>query len=211
MILTLNNLDAGLRWWRKNWAKWPDLLNSEYHEIYNAKAFGLTDVWWDKTLDRLSKWRALRPISKSEMHKRGKDALPKISKAYQRLVAKTKREPSILVLRWEDLEPLFVLASGLKSNSVVFASKLCHFIFPMCFFPVDTKATGLCCDYESHWRGMKAQWAQWKDKKKAMTRIRQTIQASKMRGIHHLYPRETKIMELCQIGRRALQTVTERR
>jgi hypothetical protein len=58
MIITLDNLRAGLPWFREKWGK--ELLNADYYEIYEVRSAGVTDPWWTATVDRLIKWKAHR-------------------------------------------------------------------------------------------------------------------------------------------------------
>jgi hypothetical protein len=59
MIITLDNLKAGIVWFAREWG--GDLINGEYYQIYDAQAAGITADWWAATVDRLHAWRALRP------------------------------------------------------------------------------------------------------------------------------------------------------
>ena len=53
MIISLNNLRAGIKWWRdKRWGQ--DFLNVEYYAIYDARSAGATNEWWDATVNRLA-------------------------------------------------------------------------------------------------------------------------------------------------------------
>jgi hypothetical protein len=195
-IVSLDNLRAGLRWWDENeWGK--DILNADYGAIYDVRFAGVTTQWWDATVDRLSIWRALRPnYTKAEIIARGTGCLSAIFAQYAALSGKSTTEPSIVDLCWEDVAPLFALASDIKPvKSPVFPSKMCHFLFPKLFIPMDNLATGVL-DYEFWWRGMKDEWSRFKDKDDAVEILTNEIGAQ----LHSLYPLETKIMEISQIG-----------
>jgi hypothetical protein len=195
MIIRLDNLNAGIEWWRKN--QWePDFLNADYDKIYAARNEGVTENWWSATVERLTRWHAFRgpkpPNTKASILQRGKDHLNEIAAQYARLVS--AGEPSIADLCWEDVAPLFTIASRIK-NSPVFAGKTCHFLFPKLFIVMDNEGTGVF-EYEFCWRGMKDEWNRFKEKTEAESLLRKAIKSSP----HRLYPFEIKIMELSQIG-----------
>jgi len=100
-------------------------------------------------------------------------------------------------LPWEVIEALFTIVSNIKPHSPVFASKMCHFLFPKLFIVMDNLATSVI-DYEFYWRGMKDEWSRFKEKDLARNIFANAIQSDK--SIHPLYPFETRIMELCHIG-----------
>src|ERR1035437_89280 len=197
-IVSLDNLRAGLRWWdEKKWGK--DILNADYCAIYDVRFAGVTKEWWTATVDRLCKWKALRPNStKAVITARGAGCLSALAGQYGELMAKSTTEPSIVDLGWEDAAPLFALASEIKPvKSPVFPSKMCHFLFPKLFIPMDNLATGVL-DYEFWWRGMKDEWCRFKDKDEAVEILTKAIGEC----LHPSYPLETKIMEISQIDQR---------
>jgi len=200
MIISLDNVKAGLQWWRKT--EWgTDILNAEYYGIYEARSLGPTDKWWSATVDRLSQWRAYRgpkpPNTKAEILARGKCALPDFASQYATLLASPGAEPCIADLCWEDVAPLFGIASGIKPASPVFAGKMCHFVFPKLFIVMDNWASSVF-EYEFYWRGMKDEWNRFKAKADARNLLAEAIKSDK--PLHPLYPFETKIMELSHIG-----------
>jgi hypothetical protein len=96
------------------------------------------------------------------------------------------------------LSLLFALAFGIqRGKPPVFASKMCHFLFPKLFVVMDTTATGIF-EYEFYWRGRKDEWCRFTKKAQAYNILTQAIGAGK--PIDPLYPYETKIMELSSIG-----------
>jgi hypothetical protein len=206
MILSLENLDCGVRWWINTVPKWgPDLVNSEYVEIFRARDTGITEWWWKETVDRLWDWRAIRsprpPNSKQQIFGSGVTNLVQIDSIISGIRSYARNEPSITDVSWEQIAPLFDVAFRLKcgekkSGSPVFASKMCHFIFPDVFPVVDNLATGYF-DYEFYWRGMKDEWLRFLDKDRAILKIRDQL---KDYAVHECYPFKTKIIELCHIG-----------
>ena len=63
-----------------------------------------------------------------------KSRLGAIAKWHAEIIARCTGEPSIANLSWENVAPLFALAYGIKrGNHPVFASKMCHFMFPRVF------------------------------------------------------------------------------
>lgn len=200
MIIALDNLKAGLEWWRKG--DWPrDIHNADYYDIYDVRAAGASEQWWTATVGRLSQWRAYRgpnpPNTKAEITRRGVQCLGAIAAKYAKVVASSPTEPCIADLDWDDAAPLYGLGSEIKPGSPVFASKMCHFLFPKLFIVMDNLATSVF-DYEFYWRGMKDEWSRFKEKAQAMNLLTDAVRSSM--PLHPLYPLETKIMELSHIG-----------
>lgn len=200
MIITMDNLKAGIAWWKPNFE--TDILNSEYDAIYNARSVGVTEQWWTATVDRLGRWKAYRgrtpPNTKAAIAARGVECLAGINAEYQKLMAGSATEPNVVTLKWEDVAQLFALAFWIK-RSPVFASKLCHFLFPRLFIVMDNQATSVF-DYEFYWRGMKDEWGRFEAKAEALSIRTDSIASDKPVQIHRLYPFETKIMELSHVG-----------
>ncbi len=199
MIQSIDNLKAGIRRWHE--LKFPpDLLNAEYHTMYKSRDAGVTQQWWSSAVDRLGQWRAYRgpspPNSHYDITQLGLACLPDIAAEYARLAGKSAAEPNITDLSWEDVAPLFALCYGIK-QSFVFASKMCHFVFPKLFIVMDNQLTEPF-EYEFYWRGMKDEWGRFTQKLEAVRVLTDTIGAG--RKLHPLYPWETKIMELSHAG-----------
>jgi hypothetical protein len=118
MILTLENLHAGISWWDARWDL--DLMNADYFAIYEARANGLTESWWSTTVATLSRWQAYRgpkpPNRKEEITKRGLDELTHLASEYSKLVEGSRSEPCIADLHWEEVEPMFTIAFGIKHS-----------------------------------------------------------------------------------------------
>ena len=199
MIISLDNLKKGLDWRLKKWPK--DILNAEYYDMYGVRSSGVTETWWNATVDRLGQWKAYRgpspPNTKADIAKRGFRRLAAIGAQYAKLAGTSAAEPNIADLSWEEVARLFDLASQIKPRSPVFASKMCHFLFPKLFIVMDNLATSVF-DYEFYWRGMKDEWSRFGDKGKARTMLAEAIKSDK--PLHPLYPFETKIMESSHIG-----------
>jgi hypothetical protein len=201
MIISLHNLKVGLKWWHQNgWP--PDMHDADYRDLYAQRSTVGSNAWWSKTVDRLWDWSAIRsptpPNSKPEILSRGQSRLGMIAKWHAAIIERSTGEPTILDLDWEDVAPLFALAYGIKrGNHPVFASKMCHFMFPNLFVVMDHTVTGTF-EYEFYWRGMKAEWNRFSKKTEACWILTNSIQTDN--GIFIYYPYETKIMELCHIG-----------
>jgi hypothetical protein len=204
MIINLVNLRAGLVWFGDRWG--TDLVNGDYYGIYEERAAGVTEKWWETTVGHLGKWQAYRgryaPNSREEITKRGHDRLPDLASAYSKLMARSESEPCIADVQWEDLEPIFKVAYAIKP-SPVFAGKMCHFLLPKAFIVMDNIATQ-ASHYEVYWRGMRDGWHSFKDKPAAMKSLKDSLICEK--PIHERYPFETKIMEMCHIGACHLET-----
>jgi hypothetical protein len=189
-----------LRWWREESGWGNDILNSEYYGMFEVRSGGLTQKWWNATVDRLWNWKAIRspnpPNTKSEIKASGLSRLPQLIIAYNDLLSRCTSEPNITELTWEDLSSIFDLASQLKRGPV-FPSKMCHFIFPKVFIPMDNSATCVF-EYEFYWRGMSDEWRRFDRKEEAIEILKKTIESD--RPLHPSYPFETKVLELCHIG-----------
>ena len=206
MIISLQNLQDGIVWWKEVKPKWgSDMGNTAYDSIYSERTAGLTEEWWTATVDLLSTWRAIRGPnginSKSKVKEAGLTVLHKMAEQYSRIRSLSTHEPTIEDVRWEDLVSLFEIAFWIKwperrIASPVFASKLCHFIFPNVFPVVDNEATGYF-DYEFLWRGMKDEWLRFPNRDEAKAVL---LGAMENTSKHELYPIETRIIELCHIG-----------
>jgi len=202
MIVSLDNLKAGLGWWQNS--KFPkDIHNADYYEIYDARHAGPTRQWWDATVERLTQWKAYRgprpPNTKADITARGIDRLGRVAAQYKKLVSRSTVEPCIEDHCWEDVATLYAIVSGIKPGSHVFAGKTCHFLFPKLFTVMDNLATNVF-DYEFYWRGMKDEWHRLKEKVEARNLLTEAIRSRSDRPLHPQFPLGTKIIELCHIG-----------
>ncbi len=200
MIITLENLRRGLERRKQIWPNDVDVHNKEYHDIYEARAQGVTKTWWEATVKRLYKWKATRGrgCTIDLIRERGREQLNQISQQYERLIS--AGEPCITNLHWVDIDQLFGIAFTIKSSKTpVFASKMCHFLFPKLFIVMDNEATGVG-HYELFWRGLKDAWNEFEQKDQARTFLFNAINNRQKLPLHPNYPVETTIMEICAIG-----------
>ncbi len=204
MIVSDENFKAGIEWW-KGWGT-GDFNNSEYEAIYSARRDGLTDSWWNATVDRLWNWRAIRsprpPNTKDAIKERGNERLPMLATQFKSIRTLTSGEPGIKDVEWDDIAELYELSFEVKCcnrriGSPVFASKMCHFIFPNIFPVMDNFATGVF-DYEFYWRGIRDEWLRFPRKIGMINYLQSYIESRN--GVGNLHPYETKVLELCQIG-----------
>ncbi len=200
-ILTIDNLKVGISVWR-NKPRWDqDFHNSFYEKLYQNRAGGLNREWWDGIVDDLSNWKAIRPYPKEDIHKRGLDYLPNLQKEYLRVLDLSGiGEPNLEICSWETLRDLFGVAADIKETmpfSPVFASKLCHFIFPSAYPVVDRQVVGLSGSYSKYWHYCQGQWSAGKIKYDLVEHLKFEIGAE----IFEHFPWSTKIVELCMIGK----------
>lgn len=200
-ILTIDNLKVGISVWR-NKPRWDqDFHSSFYEKLHRNRVGGLNREWWDRIVDDLSNWKAIRPYTKEDIHKRGIDYLPSLQKAYLRILELSGiGEPDLEISGWETLKDLFGVAADIKETmpfSPVFASKLCHFIFPSAYPVVDRQVVGLSGSYSKYWRYCQVQWSVCKVKSDLIGILKLEIGAH----IFMQFPWSTKIVELCMIGK----------
>lgn len=209
-ILTTTNLVAGIvKWKKKN--KWDrDFHNNLYKELRLLKANGLNGKWWAGVIDHLSSWRAIRPYPKLEIYERGKGYLGELQKKYLTVLELTRNEePDNEITSWETLSGLFRIAAKIKYTmpfSPVFASKLCHFIFPGAYSVVDSDFVGINRDYKQHWVFCSTQWNDCRVQQELIS-----VLHSEIRGeVFEYYPWSTKITELCIAGKKHLDKINKR-
>lgn len=201
MELKLTDLIKGISWWvRKN--KWPlDFHNEVYHELYDLRQNGLSDDWWNKTVDRLWDWRAIRPLPKAKIKQSGYKVLPLLQRVYFDLLKETGGEPHFLDFQWQQIREFYNLLASIKaSSSPVFPSKLGHFIFPKLFIVMDNEATGTR-GYKDFWQSMHEAWNRFDEKSEAKQILLEEIEKHSTTKVHEHYPFEIKIIELCAIGK----------
>jgi hypothetical protein len=200
-IVTISNFKAGVRVWRKkpNWDQ--DFHNSFYGKLERSRANGLTSIWWNRIVDDLWNWRAIRPSPKDEICRRGLLYLPELQSEYTKLKNLAReQEPNLETSRWDDLEGLFGVAAEIKITmpfSPVFASKLCHFIFPAAYPVVDRQVVGISGSYANYWDYCQAQWVNCQVKDDLIGMLRREIGPY----VFGNFPWSNKIVELCMIGK----------
>jgi hypothetical protein len=209
--LTLLNLMEGIRVWRKKQVKdpihWPsDFHNRDYQELRDLLAGDLDNYWWECTVDVLVSWKATRgrmPVAK--IIASGQELLPDLKIGYERILRATEgEEPTLDNSSWTALKSLFDTASEIKNrlmkeDSPVFGSKLCHFIFPSAFVPVDREVLGFQGNaYPAFWQECQRQWVECKPATQADL-VETLKRAMGAQPVEH-FPWCTKITELCLIG-----------
>lgn len=209
MNLITEDLRMGISWWREKKAnKWPqDFHNTVYYELYDLRKNGLTEIWWENTVNRLWDWRAIRsktpPNTKREILERGLEILVTLQVLYADIASKSEKEPVFLDFAWNEICELYQRISWIKNSaSPNFPSKLGHFIFPKLFRVMDHEATGIE-NYGLFWSSMSSVWNSFEEKEEARTILTNSIMEFSRRPVHEDYPFETKIIELCSIGRKA--------
>lgn len=189
------NLEEGIRKFksRPNWDR--DFHNSLYKKLYTARQRGFNSEYLDVLLYWLWDWAALRPRTKEFLKARGMERMPHIEAEYKKILASHgNKEPDLAEAKWEELENLFSLAQEIKNiDSPVFASKMCHFILPGCYFPVDGQFTGLGQPYKSRWLKAQRAWSDCSDKGNLIELLKKEIGE----GVIAEYPWATKITEMC--------------
>jgi len=200
-------LRAGIREFlrHKNWPR--DFHADFYARQRRRRAAGLTEEWWSRTVGELSRWRAIRPLSRAEVRRRGLRVLSRLDEAYELLPAEGTEFGEA---KWNDLSELFDVTSSIKVTlrpSPVFPSKLCHFIRPDLYVVVDREATGVSERYEQSWTECSTAWRAAAPIHAALCR-----QLTKAAGVPlpPTYPFATKITELCMIGTRVLARTVRR-
>ncbi|MEP6755081.1 MAG: hypothetical protein ABJA67_06250 [Chthonomonadales bacterium] len=201
-ILTEANLLAGIHLWRTQKPNWPrDFHNEYYQELSRLKQNGLNANWWRQMVNYLSGWRALRPLTKEEIHGRAVGRLGQLQTTYNHIVASHAGESlNLTTVNWESLEELYSVAFDIKDvNSPVFGSKLCHFILPNAFPVIDRDVIGVDARaYHEYWQFCKVQWTECTEREALQQMLRQAIGEA----VHIEYPYSTKVTELCIIGSR---------
>lgn len=205
-LLSIRNLESGIDVWRSK--DWPsDFNNAFYNELEQLRVGGLGHEWWVAIVDHLWTWRAIRPWSKARIRERGLAVLDHLAAEFQRVG--DSAEPSRLnfeSVSWQSLSGLFRVARSIKDDSVVFGSKLCHFVFPNLFPVIDREVIGLT-DYESYWSYCQNQWVACPRKQRLIEELAARINAE----VPPEFPWGTKITELCIMGQRARAEIGRRR
>jgi hypothetical protein len=199
-LITIRNLDKGLSNWHshKNWEK--DLHSDLYIKLREKKDTLVIQEYWLFLVEMLIDWTAVRPLSREEITSRGNKVLPEIEKNIQYVQRKYKDHDSILNVEYNYLEHLFNLAKSIKGvDRPVFASKMCHFIFPDLYPVIDNVFVGLGNGYYEYWRECQSGWLVCQNKEEIIAEfiIKGCIEP------YDMYPYHTKIAELCKAGSRS--------
>lgn len=130
--LTLGNLRRGISMFRARWPQETDFHAAFYARLRTSLASGVTETAWRGLVNDLAAWKALRPLSKDEVYRRGLALAPRLEAERRRLVG-TRPACSLSIgdADWAKAATLFTVAIEVKGvRSPVFPSKLCHFLAP---------------------------------------------------------------------------------
>lgn len=204
ILLTNENLQRGISKRKKDHAHWDlDFHNRLYSELYSMRTKGINAEYWGFLVDQLAVWRATRGSSKLEIYQRGLTQLSALGHYIRLIIEKhLGYEPDITMVNWKEIQPLFNLAFYIKktiNQSPVFASKLCHFIFPNIFMVTDNEVIGAADDlddYRDYWEDCQEDWTSCTTKIELISILGNDIGPDLIEN----YPFATKITELCIIG-----------
>jgi hypothetical protein len=160
---------------------------------------GISDEWWEATVRRLSRWRAIRPLRNQTVLQAGRESLSELASLYHGLAA---QHLQLETASWADVSMLFAAAARLKptkSNSPVFGSKLCHFMLPALYPVIDRAAVGWDVPYERYWSACRDSWLDAADLHSELMAIVDLRVPDVDRST---FPYQTKIPELCISGER---------
>ena len=195
--LSLERLDAGIAIWHDRGCP-DDFHNARYTRLEPYRQEGLSTLW-GPCIRVLSGWKALRPSSKHEIRARGARIMDRLSYSYNqvRLIAE---RGDFTTCSWPDLDDLFTRAADVKGvRSPVFASKLCHLLFPRLFPVIDRAVIGIPAEgYRGYWLRCRQAWIDSLERECLIARLGAEIGESVLPS----YPWATKITELCSIGAR---------
>ena len=192
---TIENLRIGIEVWKEK--KWPDDFHSSLYSDLSRWS-GIDLKFWDRVLNELARWGALRGVSKEVIRLRGIQVLPDLQREYTRILhSHNDKKPDLNDVKWQELESLFSITHSIKgANSPVFASKMCHFLLPDCFIVIDNAVIGVNEIYPVYWfRGQYA-WSKCEDKELLKKELQNYARVS----LPSIFPWSTKITELCLIG-----------
>lgn len=201
-FVNLENLRAGIQRFHEQKNFPEDFHNSLYATLLEKKKADIDENYWDYLLDVLAQWRALRPFSKQFIRTKSQAYLSEIQRNYSRILSEQGNEPQITACEWEQIKGLFDAAYKIKGNdSPVFASKLCHFLFPSLFPVADRALINIQrSTYQVYWTNSKLGWISCPGKNQLQKELRENIHGA----IIPSYPWITKITELCYIGSQSL-------
>lgn len=198
----------GVAAWRLRF-RWPaDFHNGLYRELsIDGREHELDMAWWSKALPHLNRWKATRGVPTREITQRFESACPALREAW-RDCHKGSRQGGIAAVTWEEVSTLPNQVSLLKPTrqpSIVFTSKLCHFMLPNVFPVVDKAAVGspfssyreYFCYVQHDWSTLSAETAS-----ELQESLRRLIADAGNEPLARDYPFANKITELRLIGRR---------
>jgi hypothetical protein len=202
----MNEVEAGLAFWRGR-GVWPaDLHNSDYVRWASENPHGnFTNAWWQPFLRTLHVWRATRPFSGAELTSRFLETADRLGAAWREVCA-PRLDDDVSTVTWDEIEP-FPMAVGTikptRTPSPVFTSKFCHFLLPRIFPVVDAEGLGnRWPTYQAYFRFVQSEWASTEPPTRAALteRVTDLIQRSGEPAFSG-FPMTNKIVELRLIGR----------
>ncbi|MBE1487491.1 hypothetical protein [Plantactinospora soyae] len=209
---------AGVRWWQTK-TSWPnDFHNNAYVELAALNPDGeFLDDWWPNFLRRLSRWRAVRPLSKAAVTALLVANREHLGGAWHQACAPVK-DLDITGVTWEQVRAFPEVVARLKptkSRSPVFPSKFCHFLLPRIFPVFDNAAVGdsrsrggrgpsTPLTYEGYFNLVKETWAATPAELQAefVAELTRLVEGEGRSPLCDGFPMATKITELALIGRR---------
>jgi hypothetical protein len=198
-LITIDNLDKGLESWfsHKDWE--GDLHSEFYRNLYKKRETLSIEKYWLSLVENLAGWRAMRPVPKNTIIERGKLLLSNLERNIRYIKRRYSDVNSILDANWPDLELLFDFSKKIKGvESPVFASKMCHFIFPNLYPVIDNEYVGIGSGYYAYWKECKAGWLSCPNPQEIINHF---ITMGKLQ-LFDKYPYHTKIAEICSAGKR---------
>ena len=204
MPFTLDQLQAGIDYWQEtNWPK--DFHNQFYIELNEHNQQGLfTDIWWSGILDRLIRWKAIRPRPAAFIAQRYFERQEMLIDLWKPV---SNLPPDILISERNNHNDIIDIIAPIANRvreikdvrSPVFTSKFLHFIYPQIFPVIDRRAMGLPCeDYIEYWKSVRNEWQ--KTPEVVRHNLIDCLRTQIGNNVFENYPFYTKIAELCITG-----------
>lgn len=207
--VTLDNLQTGIdqvftrlkEQGRPSKGSWM-FHNDLYCRLEEHRVRGLDQRFWDFLVDKLWEWKAIRGTSvhtKNYIHDEGQKRFPELQSCFARLAGNEANNlPTIEMLGWAEVEPLFKIAAQIKGvSSPTFASKLCHFLVPGAYFVTDgTLVKRGWSDYRQYWEECRVAWLKQSEKQSLKDLLKRNMPYNCIPCA--TYPWPTKITEICQ-------------
>ena len=203
MPLRVNELDAGINYWRNETSWPPDYHNAFYRRMRDDINLNYTfdQVWWQKFRRELHRWRATRPKSYAYLTERFEANREALQSAWNlHISANLKKD--IENMNWQDICEFPAIVSQIKGVvPPVFTSKFCHFLAPSIFPVIDNEAMGMPFDsYEEYYNFARDEWRQTNARTQVQL-VDHIIIAIGREQLFEGYPLKCKVIELCLIGR----------
>ena len=203
MIVTLQNLRAGVDAWMSR-PGWPSDPHAPlYGTLAGLRADGLTQEWWTQVVNHLASWRAIRPQKKADILWNGRAHLDALSREYDAISTACNRpSPSLGDCAWPTVEGLYHVAHSIKGSATpVFGSKLCHFILPDMFPVIDWDLIGVSSpEYRPYWQLCRQEWSACPNQSELIEEVSPRVAGE----YAPVFPWATKITELCIAGDKAV-------